>query len=469
MSAVLTVHAVLYAWIVLGASLFAFLPPARAFALVYVIGLLALPYPSFNSHNVPHGMIYFTYSVRLDEFTACNAAALVGTLLFHPRVLADYCFDWLDLSYVVILMGDFVTPVVNHLGAYDGASNVMGSLLRYLPLIFFAKVYIKSMADVMEVLRALIGGAFIYGLLGAVEWRLSPIFNYDLYGYYQHGFAALARWGHFRPVMMTKNALQYGFFMGAMTVSLAWLWWSKLFIKPLWGLLPAPVVFCGLALGLLCSMTVGAYFITIVGLLAYIVYRRVPRRWLMLVLPVLALAWMYGRYAQVIHTPWLVSVVHHISAKRSASLNYRFRAEDAYIGNAHQSMLLGLGGFARGFLSKKGGMPFFVDSFWLIISVNYGLIGLTARLVMWSVGIVAAWKLWPLVPRELRPLMVMVAILFGLMLVDCCVNANLDELFLILAFGMLSVAHRAIRTARQPIATPRPYAVRRVTAVATPG
>src|SRR2546423_496303 len=104
--------------------MFAVLQPLRAFLLTFVIGYLVLPVEVGDGISFM-GTIYITQSLRIDNLTACNLGAIIGTCLFASQVLARFRLHWVDAVYAGVLGGAFLTSMVNGLGAKDGVSHAV--------------------------------------------------------------------------------------------------------------------------------------------------------------------------------------------------------------------------------------------------------------------------------------------------------------------------------------------------------
>lgn len=429
-------------WIVISIAFFAMLSPLRAFVLTYVIGLLVLPV-EMQTPTGWIGSIAFSTALRIDKYTACNIAALLGTIMFAPHVLRRYRFDWLDAFYLFIPVCIFITSVVNNIGVKDGFSNAFASLRIWAPLIFLSKAHIQSVGDLLVVLRAMIAGAFVYAMVAVLEFRLSPWLHRALYGYFQHDFAQFARYDRFRPVGFLRHAIEMSFFMGSMAALAVWLWIKGL-LRPLWGFVPAPLVVFVLLIGLACTLTFSGYAVFLLAMTVMLLFHFVPRRWVLVIVPLLAIAWMIGRYAGVLEARILIDTATMLDPSRAESIQYRFESEQIHLRAANSHLVFGRGGLFGMVRNEQGGVVKAVDAFWLIQLTFFGLAGLALWLAVWTSPILLLLANWRLTTGPTRALLAAVCVLVGIQLADFLFNSFPSPFLMMLIAGSFGVVH-AIR------------------------
>jgi len=430
-------------WIVISIAFFAMLSPLRAFILTYVIGLLLLPV-EMQTPTGWLGSIAFSTALRIDKYTACNIGALLGTIMFAPHILRRYRFDWLDALYLLIPVCIFITSIVNNIGMKDGLSNAVASLRIWAPLIFLSKAHIQSVSDLLSVLRAMIGGAFVYAMVAVLEFRLSPWLHRALYGYFQHDFSQFARYDRFRPVGFLRHAIEMSFLMGSMASLAAWLWLKGL-LRPLWGLVPAPLVVLALFVGLACTLTFSGYAVFLLAMAVMLVFHFVPRQWVLMIVPLLAIGWMIGRYAGVLEARFLIDTASMIDASRAESIQYRFESEQIHLRAADSHLVFGRGGLLGMVRNEQGGLVKAVDAFWLIQLTFFGLAGLALWIAVWTSPILLLLANWRLTTGPTRALLAAVGVLVGIQIADFLFNSFPSPFLMILVAGSFGVVH-AIRS-----------------------
>jgi hypothetical protein len=431
----LAAQVALIVWIFVAIGMFAVLSPLRAFLLTYIIGYLLLPVEVVND-NTFVGSIYITQSLRIEKLTACNIGALIGTLMFAPHLFARFRAHWVDLAFLLVTGGVFMTSLSNGLGAKDGLSQGVEVLRQFLPIMLLSRVYLTSADDLYEAMRAIIGGAFVYAIIAAIEFRFSPFLHNLLYGYFQHSFAQFMRYSHFRPVGFLRHALEFSFFLGTATAMACWLWYRKL-LKPLWGSIPPWAVLLTLACGLALTLTYSGYgaFVLMAGVLSLLVLIR--SRWVFLVLPIAAIFWMTGRYTNQIDASLLLNTANYFGSDRSESLQYRLEAERANIDDSANHLLLGKGanGIAK---DEEGGAIRAVDAWWLIQITFYGLLGIVGWYFIWGAGIIDSIRRWHTLTPDLQTLAAAIAVMLGAQFIDFLFNSFPSPFLFMLNMGLLS-------------------------------
>lgn len=423
-------------WIFISIALFAVLSPLRAFLLTYIIGYLVLPVEVANASGFT-GTIYISQSLRIDKLTSCNIGALLGTAIFAPYLFARFRLLWVDIAYVVVTIGVFLTSLVNGLGAKDGLSQGTELFRLYLPLMVLARIHLTTASELYEAMRAVVGGAFLYAILAVAEWRLSPFSHGLLYGYFQHSFDQFMRYSHFRPVGFLRHALEMSFFLGTSTVLAAWLWYRKL-LTPLWGVIPAWGVVLTIALGLACTLTYSGYAACLIagGILSLLVLAR--SRWLLVVLPIFAIIWMAGRYSNQIDASLLLRTANYFDPGRSLSLEYRLEAERRHLDDVSHNLLLGKGGMNGIAGDDQGGIILAVDAWWLIQIVFFGLVGIIGWYGVWGASIVDSVRRWHDLTPDLQTLAAIICVMVGAQFIDFLFNSFPSPFLFMLDMGLLS-------------------------------
>jgi hypothetical protein len=423
-------------WIFISIAMFATLTPLRAFLLTYVIGYLVLPVEVANASGFT-GTIYITQSLRLDKLTSCNLGALLGTAFFATHLVARFRFLWVDLAVLVVTVGVFLTSLVNGLGAKDGVSQGIELFRQFLPLMVLARIHLTTASELYEAMRTIIAGAFVYAFLAIAEWRLSPFIHDLVYGYFQHSFDQFMRYSHFRPVGFLRHAIELSFFLGTSAAMAGWLWHRKL-LTPLWGIIPPWGVVLTITAGLAATMTYSGYaaFLVTAGLLVLLVLVR--SRWILLILPLVAIIWMAGRYTNQIDASLLLRTASLFDANRSNSLEYRLESERIHLADASQSLFLGKGGMNGIVREDYGGIVLAVDAWWLIQITFFGLVGVVGWYCVWGSGIVDSVRRWHDLTPDLQTLAAVTAIMLGAQFVDFLFNSFPSPFLFILDMGLLS-------------------------------
>jgi hypothetical protein len=335
-----------------------------------------------------------------------------------------------------VVVGMFLTSLTNGLGAKDGLSNGVDNLRAFLPVIVLTRMHITSVSDLYTAMRAVIGGALVYSLICAAEFRYAPQLHKMVYGYFQHSFDQFMRYDHFRPAGFLRHAIELSFFMGTTAALAAWLW-IKGMLKSMWGL-PGWAVVGALVAGLALTMTFSGYAAFLICCTIFGASLLLRTRWILIVLPLLAIGWMAGRYFNVIDASSLLEAAKYVDPQRSESLEYRLEAEQLNLVSASESLLLGKSAQEAIAVHDDGSVVMAVDAWWLVTFTFYGLVGLGGWYLVWSAGLISALFKWRRLTPDFRILSIAVAVLIGAQFVDFLFNSFPSVLLLILDMGLVS-------------------------------
>ena len=423
-------------WMLTSLVLFALLSPLRAFILTYVVGMLFLPVELHSGIDYV-GSIVISQSLHIDKLAACNIGAIFGTIIFAPHVVTRFRVHWVDGIYMLVVAGVFITSMTNGLGAKDGLSNGVDNLRAFLPVILLTRMHVTSAGDLYQVMRAVIGGALVYSLICVGEFRFAPQLHKIVYGYFQHDFEQFMRYDHFRPVGFFRHAIELSFFMGTSAALATWLWYKGM-LKEMWGIIPGWAVVCVLVVGLVCTLTFSGYAALLICCTVFGVGQLLRTRWLMAVLPVLAIAWMAGRYFNVIDASMLLQGAKFLDPNRSESLEYRLDSERLNLAAVSDSIFFGKSATNAIAVADDGRVVMAVDAWWLVTLTFFGIVGLGGWYLVWSAGLITAFLRWGRLTPDFRVLSMAVAVLIGAQFVDFLFNSFPSVLLLILNMGLVS-------------------------------
>ena len=424
-------------WILVSIAMFATISPLRAFLLTYAIGLLFLPVEIIGPDGHQIGSIVFSQSLRIDKIAACHISAILGTLLFAPHVLRRFRFQWIDLMFAIVLAGAFATSILNNLGSKEGLSLVVNAIRGYLPLLVLARIYITSFADLLQAMRVIVGSALIYAMICVLEWRISPQLHTWLYGYFQHSFDEFMRYNRFRPAGFVRHAIELSSFMAMAAILTGWLTWKKMF-KPLWGFIPAGAVLTAILIGLAATMTVSGYAEFLLGASVLTGLLMLRTRWVLWILPLVAIVWIAGRSTGTLDAAWLVDMTKRFNPERAASVQYRLEAEQLNLDLASQHWLLGQGARHGAARTNEGSLILALDAQWLINLIFFGIVGLAGWFMLWAWAIIETTRRWRRMSPQAQSLAAVVCVLIGAQFIDFLFNDFPSWLLLILNIGLIS-------------------------------
>lgn len=354
----------LVAYIPIAALIMAMRDTARGFSIAYLVGLMFLP--AGYEFEIP----------VLPDLSKENAPAvgiLIGTLIFHPKLLARFKITALDFIFLFGAACAFMTAMLNDMGLKFGASETLNVMLSFFLPVMLARIHIGSPKGLRTFLITLVVLACIYTPLSLFEFRMSPQLHTWTYGYFQHVFQQHMRGSFWRPIVYFYHALSLGRFY-ALAAFLALFPLRKDLIRRfgpngayLW---MAP--FLGLLLEL--SLSPILMFTLLCGM--YQVVMRVPLAvWLA---PLAAYMWFAGVFAQIEIGYGSVSRFSAVSSERAESFNYRLQALREYRSVVLTKPWFGWGGFGRGRIEGRA-----TDSQLLVHLLSTGLFGAVAYFGWW--------------------------------------------------------------------------------------
>ena len=454
----------LYAWVPFVLMVFAVLSPRRAVIFAYVGGWLFLPMLRIKFPGIPD----------LDKITASSFGILIGASLFDGRTLMRFRPKWFDLPMGLWCVSPFVTSLVNELGVYDGASNIIAQLGVWGIPYFVGRVYFNDLEGFKELGLGIVIGAIVYLPMCYVEMVISPTLHQKLYGYVQHSLAQSKRWGGYRPMVFMQSGLALAMYMTFATLLAGWMWMSGT-VKRLFGVPMLAVVGVLFFTQIVVCKTMAATGFMFLGMAALFwikLMRNMPG--LVAGLPILVLfatppAYMYLRSGGTLDGEAVAAAAGTVASEdRLQSLTTRLKAEDAVVGKAFdapnpwwgwgkwdpnmpgitpwrvytESMRVGADGLE--FRYFKDTAP--TDGLWIIIIGQFGIVGLALLTLTITVPALILWGRIPLRywgHRAVAPVAAM-AVLLVLHMIDNLLNGMINPLFM-LALGGVSAIGPAVR------------------------
>jgi hypothetical protein len=434
---------IVLAWVPIGLSLFTFLRPRHAVLAAYLIAWLFLPMKAgFVIPVLPD----------LDKVTAASLAVFLGVMLFDVNRVLTFRFRWYDLSMLVWCLVPFASSIANKLGYWDGLSGVFEQLALYGFPYFIGRIYFNDWEGIRELAITIFIGGLIYVPLCLFEIRMSPQLHKIVYGYYQHGFNEVVRFGGYRPMVFMQHGLAVGFWMAAASLIGVWLLVSGS-LKQIWGiplLVAVPVL---MMTTILCKSAAGIGFMFIgIGVLFSMKYLKtaLPLYVLVLIPP----SYMYLRTTGIVTGEWAVDTATRILGEdRAQSLSYRINAENIMVAHALDHKNFGYGRWDPLHPKRPGWMVYdeetgkqaaIVDGMWVLtlcINGMFGLVSLT--LLVLTPPLLLRWRVpprWWAHPMA-APAAVL-AVMLTLHMCDNLLNAMLNPIFICAGGGLAALGAR---------------------------
>lgn len=351
--------------------LYGMLPPRRAFLWVVFGGFLFLP----------GGGIDLPVLASYGKATAPGYVALLGTLVYHPRLLLEYKPRWFDAPMAFWVVWQVVPSVANGFGLYDGLHQVMNFGVMWGVPYFLTRCYFTRPEHLREVALGVVGCGLIYLPLCLFEFRMSPSLHFWIYGFYVSPFYDMVRLGGYRPVVFMSHGLMLAFLMCAVALISAWVWWYRKEMR-VTHVGPVPIGWAALGLvGLALFMRSAGSLMIFAMFVAVILLSRAGRyKWVLVVPALLMPLYIFGRMAELTDGRFMLDVTNMIFDEqhgRAGSLDVRLRQEDSDIPMIRAQPLTGYGNWGAG-----------RDQLWLLLARNTGLPTIAAWLLTFSLPLV---------------------------------------------------------------------------------
>ena len=436
-------------------GVFFVIPPVKATLVVMLGAEMFLPVgPEFHIPWVP----------ALDRYNLPYLCILIGCLLRCPgRVTKLPKEKWfLFLTFLALLGGAFtgwtngdtitfgasgevVIPAMTFKdGMFVGISEFFPSYLAF----YLGYVIFRGPKEVEDLLAGLGIAGLVYCPFAIIEMRMSPQFNYWIYGYTTGQFLQTIRWGGYRPMVFMPHGLALARFFMVTTLALFVLAKSR---RTLLGLPVRLLAWYNATILVLCRST-GAIVMVLVGIL--FVSLSSPKRQLLLatVLAVGTIAYPVLRASGVFPVSELLDAAGALQEDRADSLAYRFKNEDLLLAHARERILFGWGTYNRNRVFDSEGRDMTVtDGLWII---ELGMTGAVGFLVVF--GALA----WPVVwarhrlrkygDRRERQNLTGLALIVALVAVDLIPN-GLWGVYVYLVAGVLVRQLRDLGTRSNPV------------------
>lgn len=370
-------YLMLLVWPLVSVFLFRRLSTAGAVIWTILGGYLVLP---------PATVINLPVLPDPDKVIIPNICAYLGFLATRPRHEQEKKPLALNLVLALFLLtpiGTVLTnldPVLFAIGGLppmqmvELPSSILNNFIVVLPFLIGYRLF-RDEDSMRHLLVALMAAGLVYSIPMLIEVRLSPQINVWVYGFFQHAFDQMMRYGGFRPIVFLEHGLWVAFFafMAAFaTIALLRLEPEKRQRNFLLSIYLLVVL-------VLCK---SANAVTHIVLFAPIVLFLKPRTQARLaaIVAVTVLFYPALRGAGLIPTGAIANFAASIDAERAGTLIYRLTNEDALLAHASQRPWFGWGGWDRNLVHDPitGAFVGAIDGRWIVtlgISGWFGYVG----------------------------------------------------------------------------------------------
>ncbi|RBI82689.1 hypothetical protein DRV85_18365 [Rhodosalinus halophilus] len=443
-------------WPVVTILLFRKLQPDRALIWSMLAAYLILPpppagfdfplIPPMTKSSIPAMAAIIAVVALVERERSLLPESPLGRLLIAVFVLSPFATSFTNGELVI--WGDTVLP---GLDMKDAVSMSVRQFFHLVPFLLARWLLVGSESH-RALLVALVAGTLVYTAPMLIELRMSPQMNIWIYGYFQHSFDQMVRYGGYRPIVFLQHALWAAFLTMSAAVaavglvkyeprrSLRALWllssiWllvmlvlSKSYAPLLYGLLIVPMV---LLMSTRMQLTVAA------------------------VVALLAVSYPMLKGAQMIPTETILAAAERIGPDRANSLEFRFDNEAVLQERAQEKPLFGWGSWGRNHVFDDSGRQLTIsDGRWIITLGVYGWVGFLAEFWLIALPILMIWREAFRTGAPVSPYAGPLALLLAINLVDMIPNATLTPLTWLIAgtlWGMAEVPQASQRPGFAPV------------------
>ncbi len=430
----------LFGFVPLAVLLFVALAPRQAVIWGFLLGWLFLP---FASVKIAQGIPVFS------KVVAVNLGVFLGAMIFDSARLLQVRWRWFDGAMIMWVAVSTFSSLSNGLGLYDGLSSSMTHMLMWGLPWWIGRAYFSDPQGLRELALGMVKGGLIYMPLSWYEVRMSPQLHNAIYGFSQHDWFQMLRFGGYRPILFMQHGLAVGMWFTAATLCALWLRATGS-IRQLWGA-PMTLWVALLVITTILCKSVNAILLLGMGTAALWIMWRM--RWSVAVLGLLLIppTYILLRAPGLWSGQSLVDAVNLVvNQERGGSLQFRMDNEDRLAEKAMTRPLFGWGGWGRERAVDETGHDISTtDGLWVIALGQNGLVGLVSISLCF---LLPAFLLY----RRMSPAnwghpavapAAALAVLASLHMIDNLANAMINPFFILAAAGVAGAAGAGSRAA----------------------
>jgi len=377
-----------------------------------------------------------------NKMTATAIGVLIAIKVFDEERLESFSFHPVDIPVILWCISGFIASVTNGLGPKDGIQESFNTFTQWGIPYFVGRLYFSNPEGLKSICRAIFMAGLIYTPFILFELEMSPQAHRIVYGYMQHDFSQVMRGSGYRPMAFMQHGIMLGTFMAMASLVAIWCTYTKVFPKKIWGVPTILLVIILLVITVACKSS-GAIGLLIMGFLALYISSKIRIGILVWVLLIIPPAYIGTRATGYWDGQNLVDfIADKFSEDRSLSLKFRFDNENILVEKGLERQPFGWGGWARSRVYDEEGEDISTtDGFWIITLGRRGYFGLLSVLLMLILPMLlfvleCPPRLWS--KREFAPaaVLAMIPLLF---LIDCMLNAMVNQIYLIFTGGLLGM------------------------------
>lgn len=427
-------------WPVITAMLFRRLPVGRAIIASLLVAYLFLPpppagfdfplLPPLTKETIPSLAMILACLILYRDRITLMPETIIGRVLVITFVCSPLATVLTNAEPV--FWGQMALPALK---LREAVSTMLQQALLIAPFLM-ARNFLRNPDDQRDILKALFIGGMVYSVLMLIEVRLSPQLNIWVYGYFQHNFDQMIRFGGFRPIVFLYHGLWVSFFAMTAVVSAAALA-RRSVTRVALGFWAAAAY---LLVVLVLSKSLGAimYGLLLVPLVAVLSSRTQLR--VAALLAFVALAYPVLKGADLVPQEAMVQQAERVESDRANSLRFRFQQETILLHRAQEKPLFGWGLWGRNHIWDGATRTILTvtDGRWIILIGVLGWVGFLAEFGLLAWPIFLLWRKSG--QGDVSPWIGPMALMLGINMIDLIPNATLTPLTWLMAGAILGYA-----------------------------
>ena len=332
----------------------------------------------------------------------------------------------------------FTLTAIPGLRIHDSIAAVATQAIAILPF-FLARRFLATETAQREILVALVVAGLAYSVPMLIEVRLSPQINTWVYGFFQHDFIQMMRYGGFRPIVFLPHGLWAAFFaLMALVAAVGLLRFGPPQRRASY---MAAAGYLGVVLLLCKSAAVLVYAALLLPTVRLLSVRQQIR--IAAALALFAVLFPLLRGADLVPVDWVVAQAEAVSEERAGSLQFRLDNEDALLARASERPLFGWGSWGRNLIHDpySGELVSTTDGRWIIVIGTLGWCGYIVEFGLLALPLLMLAR--PSITRHgatLSPCSGTIGLLLAFNIIDMLPNATLIPFTWLIAGALLGYA-----------------------------
>ncbi len=378
--------------------------------------------------------------ILYNKMTATGIGVILAIKVTDGESLEQFSPHPLDIPMIIWLFSVILSSILNGLGLKDGLQESFNTFTLWGVPYLTGRLYFTSSAGHTLLCNALFICGIVYIPFVVFELVMSPQAHNIVYGYMQHSFAQVIRGGGYRPMVFMQHGIMLGTFMCMAALVGVWCTATGVFPKKRWNVPSWALALLMVFSAIICKSS-GAIGLMLLGMMALFISARLKISlviWVMLLIPPAYISTRATGYWDGQNA--VDFITEKFSADRAASLAFRFDNENILVEKALEKQLFGWGGWGRSrvYDPDTGEDLSTTDGFWVIILGSRGFMGLTSVSLVLLLPMLLFTlrhhpKTWS--QKEIAPTAV-IAIIPLLFLIDCTLNAMVNQMYIIFAGGV---------------------------------